>query len=105
MSFRWPNHKVSVTPLDYSVSWRRWLDGRSILSSSWEIENADGVRVPFTGSVDGLFYVTDSFTSEKATLVLYGGVNNKDYSLFNTIVPSSGASYTVQINLRTKDNP
>lgn len=43
MSFRWPNKDPDET-LDYSVDWSRWLNGATISSVVWYVDNSSGTK-------------------------------------------------------------
>lgn len=104
MAFRWPQHNLSLpTPLDYSIDWRRWLNGRTIISVRWSID-VNGVMTPFmpVTVVNGLTSSATTNTNTVTTLYLQGGRNNIDYRIFCTITPSDGADETREIRIRTK---
>jgi hypothetical protein len=104
MAFRWPQHNIATTtPLDYSADWRRWLNGRTIMSATWSIETESGVVSfePVT-TVDGLTATAKTSTDTVATIYITGGSNNVDYKIYCTIIPSDGAAETRIIRLRTK---
>ena len=104
MAFRWPQHNLSLpTPLDYSIDWRRWLNGRTIVDVAWTIENA-GEIVSFdpVSVVNDLTALATTNTTTVATLYLQGGRNNIDYRIFCTITPSDGPDETREIRIRTK---
>jgi hypothetical protein len=43
MSFRWPNKDPDET-LDYSVDWSRWLNGATISTVVWYVDNSAGAK-------------------------------------------------------------
>jgi len=49
MSFRWPNKDPDET-LDYSVDWSRWLNGATISSVVWSVDNSSGVKTTIAAS-------------------------------------------------------
>lgn len=63
--------------LDYSVEWSQWLDGDTIITSSWTVTT-------------GLNNTSESTTTTKATVWLSGGSIGGVYSAVNTITTASG---------------
>lgn len=61
--------------LDYYFDWRRWLQGSTIASSSWQ------VTAPLTVS-------TEAIVGSYETSVIVSGpsVLNNEYTLYNTII-------------------
>ena len=104
MAFRWPQHNLNnPQAVDYSVVWRRWLNGRTIVSVNWQINTSSGIVSfnPIT-EVDNLTCAGVTNTPTVATIYLTGGNNNIDYKIYCTIVPSDGASETRIIQIRAK---
>lgn len=106
MSYKWPN-KDSNEILDYSLDWSRWLrSGETIVTSSWTIVDAEGVKVAFVApnTVDGLTNsgVTNSGTI--TTLTLSAGTPNKQYKLYCSVALNTGlvAERSVTISIKER---
>lgn len=65
--------------LDYAVDWTPFLNGDTISTSTWTVPA-------------GLTSVSESNTTEIATVFLAGGVVGASYSVLNRIVTSSGVT-------------
>ena len=103
MAFRWPQHKISSAPLDYSVDWRRWLGSKTIASVAWTINAGNGVESFEPGAtVRSLVSVAKTNTPTVATIFIEGGSNNIDYRIFCTITTNDSSTETREINIRTK---
>ena len=82
MSFKWPN-KDPDEVLDYSVDWSRYLNGATISSYSWYVDNADGVKtlIPAGAVINGIQNIAQTNSGAVVTINLGLGTNNKEYKL------------------------
>jgi hypothetical protein len=90
MSLRWPAKDPSEI-LNYSVDWSRFLASDTILSATWFIYDADGVKTEVGAgvTVDGLTVQSVGRTSTVASIKVSAGTLNKEYKIvcqitFNT---------------------
>lgn len=104
MSLKWPNKDKDET-LDYSVDWSRFLNGATISSVTWYVDNADGVKTLIAPSsvVNGIQNVAQTATSTVATINLALGTNNKEYKFYCSIVDSTGSVAERTIKLTIKE--
>ena len=104
MSFRWPN-KDPDEQLDYSIDWSRYLDTDTISSVVWKIDNA-GTKQTWTATtvVDGLQYVSGSFSDTVATIQLGLGTANKNYNIYCEITTSAGVTTERKISLKVRES-
>lgn len=125
MAFKFPD-KDPDEKLDYTVDWSRYLTGSQTiyaLGSTWKIQKADGTYVEFgtdksfegdqvidnvdsgEGTTTGLTLVSETYTSNKATIVLSKGIANTTYRLLCQIQidDSSGLVTNREINLRVRE--
>ena len=104
MSFRWPNKDPDET-LDYSVDWSRWLDGATISSVVWYVDNSSGVKtaLPASNTVNGLQNVAQTISGGVATINLGLGTNNTEYKIYCNMSDSSGSVAERVIRLRIKE--
>lgn len=121
MAFKFPD-KDPDEKLDYTVDWSRYLTGSQTIysaGSTWKIQKADGTYVEFgtdqsfegdevvanSGSTVGLTLISETYTSDKATIVLSKGVANTTYRLLCQIqiTDSSGLVTNREINLRVRE--
>lgn len=104
MSFRWPNKDPDET-LDYSVDWSRWLNGATISSVIWFVDNSSGVKtaLPASNTVNGLQNVAQTISGGVATINLGLGTNNTEYKIYCNMSDSSGSVAERVIRLRIKE--
>jgi len=104
MSFRWPNKDPDET-LDYSVDWSRWLNGATISSVFWFVDNSSGVKtaLPASNTVNGLQNVAQTISGGVATINLGLGTNNTEYKIYCNMSDSSGSVAERVIRLRIKE--
>ena len=104
MSFRWPNKDPDET-LDYSVDWSRWLNGATISSVVWYVDNSSGVKTALTAgnTVNGLQNVAQTISGGVATINLGLGTNNTEYKIYCNMSDSSGSVAERVIRLRIKE--
>ena len=104
MSFRWPNKDPDET-LDYSVDWSRWLNGATISSVVWYVDNSTGVKtaLPASSTVNGLQNVAQTISNGVATINLGLGTNNTEYKVYCRITDNSGNVAERVVRLRVKE--
>jgi hypothetical protein len=104
MSFRWPNKDPDET-LDYSVDWSRWLNGATISSVVWYVDNSTGVKtaLPASSTVNGLQNVAQTISNGVATINLGLGTNNTEYKIYCNMSDSSGNVAERVVRLRIKE--
>jgi hypothetical protein len=104
MSFRWPNKDPDET-LDYSVDWSRWLNGATISTVAWFVDNSFGVKtaLPASNTVNGLQNVAQTISGGVATINLGLGTNNTEYKIYCNMSDSSGNVAERVIRLRIKE--
>ena len=104
MSFRWPNKDPDET-LDYSVDWSRWLNGATISSVVWSVDNSSGVKTTIAASttVNGIQNVSQTISGGVATINLGLGIANIEYKFYCTMSDSSGNVAERVIRLRVKE--
>jgi hypothetical protein len=104
VSFKWPN-KDPDEVLDYSVDWSRYLNGASISSYSWYVDDANGVKtlIPAGTVVNGIQNVGQTSSGAIVTIHLGLGTNNKEYKFYNRISDSTGSVSERTIRLRIKE--
>jgi len=104
MSFRWPNKDPDET-LDYSVDWSRWLNGATISSIVWYVDDSVGVKtaLPASNTVNGLQNVAQTISGGVATINLGLGTNNTEYKIYCNMSDNSGNVAERVIRLRIKE--
>ena len=104
MSFRWPN-KDPDEVLDYSVDWSRFLNGATISSVNWYVDNASGVKTLITAgqTVNGIQNVAQTISNGVATINLGLGTNNTEYKFTCQITDNSGNIAERVVRLRIKE--
>lgn len=104
MSFRWPN-KDPDEQLDYSVDWSRFLNGATISSITWYVDNASGVKTAITAgsTVNGIQNVAQTISNGVATINLGLGTNNTEYKFTCRMVDNTGNIAERVIRLRVKE--
>lgn len=104
MSFRWPNKDPDET-LDYSVDWSRWLNGATISSVVWYVDNSSGVKTAITAgsTVNGIQNVSQTVSGGVATINLGLGTTNTEYKFYCSMSDSSGNVAERVIRLRVKE--
>ncbi len=104
MSFRWPN-KDPDEQLDYSVDWSRFLNGATISSITWYVDNASGVKTAITAgsTVNGIQNVAQTISGGVATINLGLGTNNTEYKFTCRMVDNTGNIAERVIRLRVKE--
>jgi hypothetical protein len=104
MSFKWPN-KDPDEILDYSVDWSRWLNGATITSIVWYVDNSTGTKtaLPASTVVNGLQNVGQTISGGVATINLGLGTNNTEYKIYCNMTDNSGNVAERVIRLRIKE--
>jgi hypothetical protein len=104
MSFKWPS-KDPDEVLDYSVDWSRAIDTASIVSVTWYVDNASGVKTTITGGniVNGIQNVAQTVSGKVATINLGLGTNNVEYKFYCSITDSLGRTFERVIRLKIKE--
>lgn len=104
MSFRWPN-KDPDEVLDYSVDWSRFLNGATISTVTWYVDNASGVKTAIAAgqTVNGIQNVAQTISNGVATINLGLGTNNVEYKFTCRITDNSGNIAERVIRLRIKE--
>jgi len=104
MSFKWPNKDPDET-LDYSVDWSRWLNGATISSVIWYVDNSSGTKTALTAgnTVNGLQNIAQTVSDGVATINLGSGTNNIEYKIYCNMSDSSGSTAERVIRLRIKE--
>jgi hypothetical protein len=104
MSFKWPNKDPDET-LDYSVDWSRWLNGATISSVVWYVDDSTGTKTALTAgnTVNGLQNVAQTISGGVATINLGLGTNNIEYKIYCNMSDSSGSVAERVIRLKIKE--
>jgi len=129
MSLRWPD-KDPDELLDYTVDWSRYLDTLTIASVEWRYilpndlgaksKGDESVALSSSSNLDATDSVANptnglivnsipSVTTTTASIVLQGGIANKDYILICEITTSTSAKTSAaivtkrMINLRVRE--
>lgn len=104
MSFRWSNKDPDET-LDYSVDWSRWLNGATISSITWYVDDASGVKTALAAgnTVNGIQNVAQTISNGVATINLGLGTNNYEYKFTCRMTDNSGNIAERVIRLRIKE--
>jgi len=104
MSFKWPNKDPDET-LDYSVDWSRWLNGATISTIVWYVDNSAGAKTALTAgnTVNGLQNVAQTISGGVATINLGLGTNNTEYKIYCNMSDSSGNVAERVIRFRIKE--
>lgn len=114
MSFRWPFKDPDET-LDYSVDWSRFLESATISSVTWSVKTtaydtettlASGQTLTTASSsatTDSIQNVSQTNTDTVATINIGGGVANREYTFFCTIIDSTGSTAKRSIKLKVRD--
>lgn len=104
MSFKWPSKDKDET-LDYSVDWSRFLNGVTISSITWYVDNADGVATAITAgsTVNGIQNVAQTISGGVATINLGLGTNNYDYKFTCRMADSTGNVAERVVRLKIKE--
>lgn len=114
MSFRWPFKDPDET-LDYSVDWSRFLESATISSVTWSVKTtaydtettlASGQTLTTASSsatTDSIQNVSQTNTDTVATINIGGGVVNREYTFFCTIIDSTGSTAKRSIKLKVRD--
>jgi hypothetical protein len=104
MSFKWPSKDKDET-LDYSIDWSRFLNGATISSITWYVDNADGVATAITAgsTVNGIQNVAQTISNGVATINLGLGTNNYDYKFTCRMADSTGSVAERVVRLKIKE--
>lgn len=104
MSVRWPN-KDPDEILDYNIDWSRRLEGATISTVSWFIddENRNTVPVVPVQIVNGIQMVGSTFTQRIATIYLSLGKNNVEYNVTCRVQDNQGRQFDRTARLRVKE--
>ncbi len=106
MSFRWPSKDPDET-LDYSIDWSRYLASATIVSVTWFVNNASGVKTELAQG-DTVNTIRNSAqtinsTNKVATINIAGGTNNTDYLFTCQITDSTGTTSERTVKLRVRE--
>lgn len=104
MSFKWPSKDKDET-LDYSIDWSRFLNGATISSVTWYVDNADSIATAITGGsvVNGIQNVAQTISGGVATINLGLGTNNYDYKFTCRMADSTGSVAERVVRLKIKE--
>jgi hypothetical protein len=104
MSFKWPSKDKDET-LDYSIDWSRFLNGATISSITWFVDNASGVATTITAgsTVNGIQNVAQTISGGVATINLGLGTNNYDYKFTCRMADSTGNVAERVVRLKIKE--
>lgn len=104
MSFRWPNKDPDET-LDYSVDWSRWLNGASISSVVWSVDNSSGTKTTIGNgqTVNGIQRISSSISNGVTTIHLALGTANTEYKFYCLMTDSTGSVAERVIKLNVKE--
>jgi len=104
MSFRWPNKDPNEV-LDYSVDWSRFLNGATISSVTWYVDDASGVKTAIAAGqvVNGIQNVAQTISNGVVTINLGLGTNNVEYKFTCQITDNQGSIAERVIRLRIKE--
>ncbi len=104
MSFRWPNKDPDET-LDYSVDWSRFLNGATIASITWYVDDSTGTKTAITAgnTVNGIQNASQTISGSVSTINLGLGTNNYEYKFTCRMADSSGNVAERVIRLRIKE--
>jgi hypothetical protein len=101
MAIKWKD-KDPDDQLDYSVDWQTILEGLTISSIVWKIEDANGTLQTWTQGqiVNGLQYVSSTNTDTVATLYLGSGTAFTTYYITCRMTTSTNTVFEQEIRLR-----
>jgi hypothetical protein len=104
MSFKWPSKDKDET-LDYSIDWSRFLNGATISSVVWYVDDAAGVATIITAgsTVNGIQNVSQTISNGVATINLGLGTNNYDYKFTCRMSDSTGNIAERVVRLKIKE--
>jgi len=104
MSFRWPN-KDPDEILDYSVDWSRFLNGATITTCVWSVDDSTGTKTAITAGsvVNGIQNVAQTISGSITTINLGLGTNNIEYKFYCRITDNSGNIAERVVRLRVKE--
>lgn len=77
--------------VDYSIDWSEWLDGDTIIASSWIVEA-------------GITPDSEAFTTTITTVWLSGGTTGEVYECTNRITTAAGRQRDQTISVRVAKN-
>lgn len=102
--FKWPD-KDKDEVVDYSIDWSRFLTPDTISASVWFIEDADGTKVEVGegDTVNGLQFVSPTFTNTVTTARFGLGTNNIRYKVTCRVTTAEGLKYERSVFLRIKE--
>jgi hypothetical protein len=104
MSFRWPN-KDPDEILDYSVDWSRFLNGATITTCVWSVDDSTGTKTTIAAgnTVNGIQNVAQTISGSVTTINLGLGTNNTEYKIYCRITDNSGNVAERVVRLRVKE--
>lgn len=76
--------------LDYVIDWETYLDGDTIATSEWEVD-------------DGITKDSDTNDTTTATIWLSGGTAGEDYEVTNRITTAGGRTDDRTIKIKIKE--
>jgi len=85
--------KDPTASLEYSLNWLEWLDGDTIATAVWTIDDV-------TGDGPGLAVAASSFVGAVCTVRLTDGVASRSYHARCTITTTGGDTDTRSILVR-----
>ena len=114
MAYQWPFKDPDET-LDYSVDWSRFLGTATISTVTWSVKTPgyssetvlasgqDLTTATAGATTDSIQNVSQTNTTTVATINIGGGVANREYTFFCTILDSTGSTAKRAIKLRARD--
>jgi hypothetical protein len=104
MALKWPD-KDPDEQLDYSIDWSRYLGDDTISSVVWYIEDADGVKQEWPGTIvtNELQHISSSNTNTVATIQLALGNNNTVYTIYCEVTTSAGVTTERKVRIRVQE--
>jgi hypothetical protein len=104
MAYQWPN-KDPDEVLDYSMDWSRFLGSATITTATWYVNDASNVKTLFTSGlvVNGLQNISQTITSQVATIHLGSGTANQEYTITCSILDSTGSVAERVVRLRIRE--
>lgn len=104
MALKWPD-KDPDEQLDYSIDWSRYLGDDTISSVVWYIEDADGVKQEWPGTIvtNELQHISSSNTNTVATIQIALGNNNTTYTIYCEVTTSAGITTERKVRIRVQE--
>jgi len=104
MSFKWPSKDKDET-LDYSIDWSRFLNGATISSIIWFVDDANGVATQIGAGavVNGIQNIAQTINNGIATINLGLGTDNYDYKFTCRMADNTGSVAERVVRLKIKE--